>query len=229
MKAWLKVLGVGVCASVLVGCGGGGDDNGGTGGGGGGGTQSNPSADVSAQVAQQVLSSAMSGMQNAGRAHLRGLPDKATFNTQVTGPNSVRVTVTFNDPIPVNGGSATLTGTLVMNEAIGGSTVTADVDIDVAANFSQAGIIANGRTHTVNGRYAISGPMDMNMTASSSSATMTASWNWTIRSTNLTIDGVSYSVNLTFSGNIAYPGSVHATLTGTINGQAVSQNISVTM
>lgn len=153
---------------------------------------------------------------------------KASVEITVSGGTGHAV-VTFNDPMPVQSGSATLTGTMVMDMVITGQTVSEDAQVDLTASYVQATLLCQDGTHTVHGSLNISGPMELDTHVVGTTATVTGSWTWTLTSDSLTVDGVAYNINLVYSGTITFPGTLDATLVGTINGVAVNESISVTV
>lgn len=227
MRRSLLVLNLLAGGALLAGCGGG-DNNGSS----SNSTASTPATSVSTKVSQDVMASVLSSLQNANVSGAvpreRVNPSKATVNIEVNG-NSATATATFNDPMVVQSGSAVLTGTLTMDLLVSAQAMAADVQVDLTATYSQATLVCDDGAHVVNGSFMVNGPMDLDYNIHGTTVTLTGSWSWEITSASLTIDGVAYEVDLVFSGEMTYPGSMQASLVGTVNGQTVNQSISATL
>lgn len=225
MNGIAKAAGWIVAVTLLAGCGGGGSD------GGGSATPTTPTAatagsSVSEKIVSDALDTSFASLESLGSAapRVRKAAPKATWSI-TSGESGVHAVATLNEPMPVVSGSGTLTGSLTFDISGSPAGFTADVTVDLVATYNNAVIACDDGNHTVNGALAISGPMDI----TGSTASASGSWTWTVTSAGLTIDGITYTVDCVHSGTITYPGTAHATMTGTINGQPVNETVTVSV
>jgi hypothetical protein len=103
------------------------------------------------------------------------------------------------------------------------------VQANLTATYAQVTVVCDDGPHVVNGSMTVSGQLDVASRRENGSTTLTASLSLRFSSASLVIDGVPYNVNLVYGGNLTYPGTWQATISGTVNGETVSQSATRTL